>query len=317
MPEKKTSAGRPSVPKGKGGRGKGRSDKGPAKVADGAEVSEAKTSKAKISQPKVSCLLPTRDRRFWIPMALVHFQRQTWEHRELLVVDDGEDEVSDLIPTDDPRIRYIRLDHPLSLGAKRNLCCEEADGEFLIHWDDDDWMSDGRVAYQVEQMTAAGVDVCGLDRLYFCEPSTLVCWQYTYRGRLPWVAGGTLCFTKSFWRDHPFPELNAGEDTRFLWQHRPRDLLRLDDPSFYCATIHADNTSSQPKPSAPWQPLEVSDLRGRLGQGWADFIELLRKGGVEGRRSRQRPEKTTYRPEPTVNLRRGQRATAVIRCRVS
>ena len=306
MPEKKSQSGRrpsssSSAPSGRKSATKSRRKASPKKV-----------------EPKVSCLLPTRDRRQWIPAALIHFQRQTWEQRELLVIDDGEDDISDLIPADDPRIRYLRLGGPMTLGAKRNLCCEEATGDILVHWDDDDWMADRRLSYQVGQLTAAGVEVCGLDRLYFCEPATLLCWQYVYQGKKPWVAGGTLCFTKAFWRNHAFPELAAGEDTRFLWQHRPKDLLRLDDPSFYCAVIHADNTSSKPIPSAPRQPREFSEMRGQLGERWADFIEILRKGGVEGRRrAQQRPETTTHQPHPHIQLRRGQRAAAVIRCRVS
>ena len=83
--------------------------------------------------PLVSCIMPTHDRRRFVPLALHYFLRQDYPHRELVVVDDGADPVADLIP-DDPRIRYIRLNRRLSVGAKRNHAVRGARGELIAHW---------------------------------------------------------------------------------------------------------------------------------------------------------------------------------------
>jgi glycosyltransferase involved in cell wall biosynthesis len=56
------------------------------------------------------------------------------EDRELIIVDDGDNPVRDLVP-DDPRIRYLRLAEPHSLGAQRNIGCAQAWGEVIEHWD--------------------------------------------------------------------------------------------------------------------------------------------------------------------------------------
>jgi len=91
------------------------------------------------------------DRRVFIPHAIHYFLRQDYANRELIVLDDGTDPVSDLIP-DDPRIRYIRMQERRTVGAKHNLGCELARGEIIAHWDDDDWFAEWRLSYQVSEL---------------------------------------------------------------------------------------------------------------------------------------------------------------------
>ena len=71
--------------------------------------------------------MPTCDRRHFVGRAIRYFLEQDYPHRELLVVDDGADCVADLMP-DDPRVRYIRWSERRTIGAKRNLACEQARG---------------------------------------------------------------------------------------------------------------------------------------------------------------------------------------------
>jgi glycosyltransferase involved in cell wall biosynthesis len=98
------------------------------------------------SQPLVSCIMPTANRRAFVPRAIAYFQRQDYTTRELIVVDDGDDAIGDVIPADE-RIRHIRLSTKMTVRAKRNLACEEARGEIIAHWDDDDWHAPHRLRY--------------------------------------------------------------------------------------------------------------------------------------------------------------------------
>src|ERR1700730_5261279 len=88
--------------------------------------------------PLVSCIMPTYNRRPIIPHAIDYFLRQTYAHRELIILDDGTDAIEDLVPSD-RRIRYERLPKKITFGAKLNLGCELAKGELIAHFDDDDW----------------------------------------------------------------------------------------------------------------------------------------------------------------------------------
>jgi hypothetical protein len=110
--------------------------------------------------PRVSCIMPTCDRRLFVPRAVRHFLAQRWPDAELIVIDDGERPVEDLVPVGG-RIRYLRQAVRRSIGHKRNLACEAATGEIVIHWDDDDWMAPTWIATQVAALAAAGADVTG------------------------------------------------------------------------------------------------------------------------------------------------------------
>jgi glycosyltransferase involved in cell wall biosynthesis len=213
--------------------------------------------------------MPTRDRRPFIPRAVRQFLDQDYPDRELVVVDDGRDPIADLLPLD-PRIRYIRLDKVLALGAKRNLAAEKASGEILAHWDDDDWMAPWRLRYQVQDLLEAGADVCGVASLFFHDPAADRAWEYRYSGPKPWVAGGTLCYTRLFWNDHRFAEIGEGEDNDFLWRHGPR-LLQQADHAFYVATVHSGNTSRKITTGPEWRPVPLGELPHRRSPS-ASFV---------------------------------------------
>jgi hypothetical protein len=215
--------------------------------------------------PLVSCIMPTYNRRPYVRQAMDYFLRQNYTNSELIVVDDGEDCVADLVPAD-PRIRYVRLDAKLTIGAKRNLACEQARGEMIVHWDDDDWMASRRLDYQVQTMTQSGADLCGLDKPLFYDPGADRAWEYVYpRVGKFWVAGSTLCYTRSFWREHHFSDINIGEDTRFVWGARARRMLALEDSSFFVAIIHPGNTSVKRTGDPRYQAKEPSEVRKLLG----------------------------------------------------
>src|ERR1051326_1608453 len=85
-----------------------------------------------MSSQLISCIMPTANRRAFVAQAVEYFLRQTYERRELIVVDDGDDAVGDLLPRDE-RVRYVRLAGRQTVGAKRNRACEEARGELIAH----------------------------------------------------------------------------------------------------------------------------------------------------------------------------------------
>ncbi|HYQ02090.1 MAG TPA: glycosyltransferase family 2 protein [Polyangiaceae bacterium] len=218
-----------------------------------------------MADPLVSCLMPTANRRAFVPQAIAYFQRQDYPNRELVILDDGADAVADLVPPD-PRIRYERLSAKTVLGRKRNLACARARGEVLINWDDDDWFAPWRVRYQVEALSRSGAHIAGLDRVWFYEPLRGRAFRYVFPpSRRRWVCGGTCAFARAFWRENPFPEVSVGEDTRFIWANRAARIHALDDPDFYVALIHPRNTSRKHTRDARYTAVEVDAVRQLLG----------------------------------------------------
>jgi glycosyltransferase involved in cell wall biosynthesis len=215
--------------------------------------------------PLVTCIMPTADRRPYVAQAIRYFQRQDYPNLELLIVDDGADAIADCVP-DDPRIRYVRLAHKMNVGAKRNFACAHARGEFIVHWDDDDWYPAWRVSAQARALIEGGADLCGTSRLYYYEASTRRAWSYAYGGgRAPWVAGNTLAYRKSFWERRRFPEIQVGEDSRFVWGAGDARVRDLDDPTLCVALVHAENTSRKITDGAFWRPMPFEEVAALLG----------------------------------------------------
>lgn len=213
----------------------------------------------------VSCVMPTADRRDFVPLAIAQFLDQEYGPRELVILDDGRDLVADLIP-DDPRIRYVSLPGWRSLGEKRNEACRLARGDILVHWDDDDWSAPWRLSYQVAELQNHAADVCGLDRLWFFDAEGNRAWHYRYADRrLPWLAGSTLCYRRELWEKYPFPDVTVGEDTIWIAKALGARILPLGRDDFFVARVHGRNTSPKDTDDDWWLPADPRHVRSWLG----------------------------------------------------
>jgi glycosyltransferase involved in cell wall biosynthesis len=222
---------------------------------------------------RVSCIMPTSNRREFVPRALRYFQQQDYPNCELLVVDDGTDSVADLLPPD-PRIRYIRLEERHALGAKRNLACMAASGDIIVHWDDDDWYASWRLSYQVACLLKTQADICGLANLFYYDPAVGRAWEYVYpESSRPWFLGGSFCYTRAFWETNPFLPAQLGTETQFLRSNRPKKIRKLQDHTFYVGIIHTENISPK-RPKLPlWRPCPLAAIAGYMGEDWLLYHE--------------------------------------------
>jgi ADP-heptose:LPS heptosyltransferase/2-polyprenyl-3-methyl-5-hydroxy-6-metoxy-1,4-benzoquinol methylase len=218
-----------------------------------------------VSLPLVSCIMPTANRRRFVPRAIECFLAQDYAEKELLILDDGEERIEDLVPRD-PRVRYVRGARRQPVGTKRNAACNEARGELIAHWDDDDWSAPWRLSYQVAELARSGADVCGLDRVLFADAGGGRAWEYVYpKGGQPWVYGATLCYRKAFWRGNPFPDVNVGEDARFVWNARGARILALERNDFFVGLVHEGNTSPKQTRDARWQARPPQPIQALTG----------------------------------------------------
>lgn len=209
--------------------------------------------------PLVSCIMPTFNRRGFIPAALACFAAQDYPSLELIVVDDGPDAIADLLPAG-PRIRYFRLEGKHTVGAKRNFACEQARGAFIAHWDDDDWYAPARVCSQIEAMRGKHWQASGTTTMYYLHKENEQAFRYTYRGSgCAWF--GALLYTRSAWQRSRFESIQVGEDVRFLAQIPLADRLDLLDPALTIGTIHSTNTSPKITSGSYWSPESPEMIR--------------------------------------------------------
>jgi glycosyltransferase involved in cell wall biosynthesis len=243
----------------------------------GGFVSDAKDIMANVTAlpaPLVSCVMPTFNRRPFIAQSIEYFNRQDYPNRELIILDDGTDPVADLVP-DENRIRYIRLENRMTVGAKRNLGGELARGPIIVCWDDDCWYRSTRLSYQAAAMIEFGADVCGLDNQLHFNPITGKAYHSVRpSGPLPWMPGNTLCYTKSFWQTNRFPDMQPGADIRFLRQKPTAKIVPLQAVDWLVDIIHRTNVSPKPITSPLWFDYKFAKLQELLGNDMNFYMEL-------------------------------------------
>ncbi|MBK9014724.1 MAG: glycosyltransferase family 2 protein [Saprospiraceae bacterium] len=212
-----------------------------------------------MQEPLVTCVMPTYNRRQFVPNAILYFLRQDYSNKELLIVDDGSDNIADLVPQHE-QIRYIRLNSRMILGEKRNFCVCQSKGDYIMHWDDDDWIASWRIRYQMKELLASNNSVCGLKEILYQHIESGKCWLYKYPPtEKPWLAGNTLLYTRNFWEKKPFPAIQVASDTQFIFSRTSEPFTVLNDYRFYVATVHTENTSPKNYNNSWWHPIQ-SDM---------------------------------------------------------
>jgi glycosyltransferase involved in cell wall biosynthesis len=198
-----------------------------------------------MKQPLVSCIMPTANRKHLVPLAIEYFLQQDYSNIELIIIDDGEESVASLIPSRS-NIKYFHNRGPSSIGSKRNTACEKSLGEIIVHWDDDDWYASNWVSYQVSSLICSGADVCGLNKIRYFMPLENERWTYSANEKdEPWVYGGTFAYWKSFWSDHKFENMQAGEDNYFI-RNSGAKIFAHQYTSGYVAIVHHNNIGIEP-----------------------------------------------------------------------
>ena len=158
--------------------------------------------------PIITVACPTGDRPHLLPMAIKCFLDQDFYASEMVILDDG---ITPTIVEPNHRIRYVRVEgQRLTTGAKRNMCAELALGEYICHFDDDDWSAPNRLSFQLRRLM--GKQVTGFCSLSFYNTSTKIAHQW----RGVHAGGAGQAYHKQFWKDHKFPGLKETEDVHFL-----------------------------------------------------------------------------------------------------
>jgi glycosyltransferase involved in cell wall biosynthesis len=193
--------------------------------------------------PKVSCLMVTANRRALARRALRCFERQTYPNREIVIVDDGEDDLSaELagIPPEQVVYRRIARHESACLGDLRNLTLEAARGDIVAQWDDDDWYHPERIARQAAVLNG-GADACCLSEslIHVRNPPYT---DHPFTGRLGNGIPGSILHRRD--GSVRYPSLQRGEDNAFLdqWKNRRYTKLPPDDAYLFIRCYHGSNT---------------------------------------------------------------------------
>jgi len=195
-----------------------------------------------INQPLVSCIMPTANRQKFVTLAIKSFLEQDYPNAELIIIDDGIEPCSEFI-TEDPKIRYFYVKSVSVIGTKRNMACNIATGEFIVHWDDDDLYAPDWISRQVECLIATDADIIGLNKIMLYSFNSN--FSFVYEDKildLAWLCGATLAYKRSLWLRYSFADLQIGEDIDFLVNSGGK-VIALDYFEGFLAGLHESNTS--------------------------------------------------------------------------
>jgi glycosyltransferase involved in cell wall biosynthesis len=206
---------------------------------------------------QVSCLMITLDRFEQFRSSYLCYCNQTYPHKELVIVTDGEpayqQRIQDFIEQDGRSdVRLIKLQTRLRLGALRNIAVDEAAGPLVCQWDDDDLYHPRRLQDQVEYMLQESADVTFLTdqlqlfwnnrHLYWCD------WRqpqgFDQQSPFDCMIPGTLLANKRHLPRYK-PDLKSSEDLDLL-----KEMIAAGTPMaglggkgwLYIYTYHGKNT---------------------------------------------------------------------------
>ena len=198
--------------------------------------------------PLVSCLMVTRNRRDLARRAVECFASQTWTHRELVIIDDGDEDYTGMLAPfleAGHRIVYERrlADPRVLLGALRNHAIERSTGAWCIQWDDDEWYHPDRIAVQMGAVAGDATAVALRWTLMSVEPDGRA--PLAFRSDTGIATPGTVLHRRDAAR---YPNLARGEDSVFL--RRLRDagelvVLGKEHAYLFVRCFHGSNTWSE------------------------------------------------------------------------
>jgi hypothetical protein len=209
----------------------------------------------------VTAIMPTRGReRFeWACRAIECFERQTYDNKELIILDHGRQPTFVDAPT---CCQYWRLspETVMNIPEKRNMLCRLAHGRYIFHLDSDDWSAPSRMQLQVELLETSRKSVCGFSSMLFYVETTGECFEY--RSHPHYALGSSLCYRRDWWRDHRWHvEFPIGSDNRFVQGAvEQSELITVTGETLMIARIHATNTSSKNTKSSVYTRADASRI---------------------------------------------------------
>jgi len=146
----------------------------------------------------VSCVLVARNRPWLARQAIWYFLRQDFESRELVIIDNGDEPLTGIVP-EDSRVRCVRVAGSRSEGALLNIGYELSAGDLVAVWSEGDWIGPHRLTLQVDALAAADACVLANPLIYCLQEGTV------WRSRAQPVQFATLLDRRARWSDCRLP----------------------------------------------------------------------------------------------------------------
>lgn len=191
--------------------------------------------------PLVSCLMVTRGDLARVGASIGCFRKQTYHNKELVIVCGATTAgLQRLVEESGADVRLVPVNEQLSLGLLRNVSLDEARGEIVCQWDDDDIYGIHRIERSVGTLLQGEADAVFLRQVcLWCPGQRILSLSFTR----VWEAS-MVAFKEALPR---YADAPRREDTALVEAMlRTRSIALLDDPLSYCYCIHGQNTYDLP-----------------------------------------------------------------------
>ncbi|MDR3415100.1 MAG: glycosyltransferase family A protein [Nevskia sp.] len=204
--------------------------------------------------PKISCLMVTRGRLPRARLAIDCYLRQTYPDKELVIVTESPEPELDehLAALNHPDLRLVTVPPSTGrLGALRNVAVEQARGELVCQWDDDDLYDPQRLEVQYGILRQAQAQACLMQRWLLWWPAR----RRLAVSRARRWEGSILCLKSAMPR---YPDLAQGEDTPAIQQLCVSARVALFSlPQLYLYVWHGSNTCTDTHFESLWSNATV------------------------------------------------------------
>ena len=194
--------------------------------------------------PLVSCLCVTHQKPELLARAVACFLSQSYPLKQLVIVYENIDPLTEAYVRKlslTTAIKLVRADSrsvKKTLGELRNIAVQEADGEYVCQWDDDDWCHSDRISYQVEALLKSDKPASILDRWIIYNA---IDHKAYYSHKRLWE--GSIMCQKDIFQLKSYSAVSKGEDTAIIdYLDEHNYLASLDAPYLYIYIYHSRNT---------------------------------------------------------------------------
>ena len=185
----------------------------------------------------------TRNRSRIAERSVACFARQSWPNKELVVIDDGTEDYSPMLDKYShlATIRYLRrpANSLGTLGEARNYSLEQAHGDLLMQWDDDDWYHPERIAFQMKPIEKGADAVLLRHTLMHVDHHDYI--DKPYRTHIRIGTPGTIIHRRSSIR---YPCLKQREDSIYMreWRAQHKTVVLGNCAHLFIRCFHGNNT---------------------------------------------------------------------------
>lgn len=192
--------------------------------------------------PNISIITITRNRRKFLPLLVYNYQNIDYpqDKIEWIIIDDGDEEIKDLLPKKN-NVKYVHLDvdKPLTVGYKRNYALSYAQGEYIVHMDDDDVYFKHSVLSRVKALISNKKQCIGITIVPCMDIINKL--GFTIGSNHSILAEASMCYTRKFWEERQYNEnVKTGEALLFL-KDRSQDIIQIPYIFVMIALTHSTN----------------------------------------------------------------------------